>query len=208
MRFFSSSALPSAEKLRFAASCSAAETMFGFLPPPSRCLLPIGPGHSADAGHYLVRGFDKSIVLSCRMTRMLRRLAFVLLCGGKDFPRAARLLDRRDGGLRSAVNLDIQLGLEFTTAEQPHAILRASQDAGLHQRFGVDGVVGVEQLGVDRLLNAVEIDLGEFEPENIVEAALRQGAVQRHLATFEALDAHAGARGLALAAAAGGLALA
>ena len=32
MRFFSSSALPSAEKLRFAASCSAAETIFGFLP--------------------------------------------------------------------------------------------------------------------------------------------------------------------------------
>src|SRR5260370_2187830 len=37
MRFFSSSAFPSAEKLRFAASCSAAETMFGFLPPPLRC---------------------------------------------------------------------------------------------------------------------------------------------------------------------------
>jgi hypothetical protein len=33
MRFFSSSALASAPKLRFAASCSAAETMFGFLPP-------------------------------------------------------------------------------------------------------------------------------------------------------------------------------
>jgi hypothetical protein len=37
MRFFSSSAFASAPKLRFAASCSAAETMFGFLPPPSRC---------------------------------------------------------------------------------------------------------------------------------------------------------------------------
>src|ERR1700750_1638941 len=33
MRFFSSSALANAPKLRFAASCSAAETMFGFLPP-------------------------------------------------------------------------------------------------------------------------------------------------------------------------------
>src|SRR5215212_11512981 len=97
MRFFSSSAFASAEKLRFAASCSAAETILvGFLPPPSRCHAR-GPGHSADAGHYLVLGFDKSIILPCRMTQMLRRLAFVLLGRCKDFHRAARLLDRRDG---------------------------------------------------------------------------------------------------------------
>jgi hypothetical protein len=67
MRFFSSSAFPSAEKLRFAASCSAAETMFGFLPPSLALSCPDRPGHSADAGHYLVLGFDKSIVLSCRL---------------------------------------------------------------------------------------------------------------------------------------------
>src|SRR5713226_3478441 len=207
MRFFSSSALASAEKLRFAASCSAAETMFGFLPPPSRCDAPIDPGHSADAGHYLVLGFDKSIVLSCRMTQMLRRLAFVLF-RRQDFHRAARLLDRRDGGFRSAVNLDIQLGLEFAAAEQPHAILRTPDNARFHQRFGIDGTARVEPLGVDRLLNPVEIDLGKFEPEDVVEAAFRQPPMQRHLATFKTLDAHAGARGLALAAAAGGLALA
>jgi len=68
MRFFSSSAFASAEKLRFAASCSAAETMFGFLPPPSRCHAPVGRDIQPDAGHYLVLGFDKSIILSCRMT--------------------------------------------------------------------------------------------------------------------------------------------
>src|ERR1700748_3265680 len=67
MRFFSSSALPSAEKLRFAASCSAAETMFGFLPRRFQLSCPTMDGHSADAGHYLVLGFDKSIVLSCRL---------------------------------------------------------------------------------------------------------------------------------------------
>src|SRR5258708_4183680 len=86
------------------------------------------------------------------MTQMLRRLAFILLCRRQDFHRAARLLDRRDGGFRSAVNLDIQLGLEFTAAEQPHAVLRAPDHAGFHQRFGVDGAVGVERLGVDRFL--------------------------------------------------------
>src|ERR1700737_46538 len=142
------------------------------------------------------------------MTQMLRRLAFVLLCRRQDFHRAARLLDRRDGGFRRAVNLDIELGLEFTTAEQPDAVFRASDNAGFHQRFGVDGARGVEQLGVDRVLNAIEIDFGKFEPENIVEAALRQPPMDRHLAALKALDAHAGARGLALAAAARGLALA
>src|ERR1700694_700387 len=142
------------------------------------------------------------------MTQMLRRLAFVLLCRRQDFHRAARLSAPRDRRFRRAVNLDVQLGLEFTPAKQPHAILGASDNAGFHQRFGVDGALGVEQLGVDRLLNAVEIDLGEFEPENIVEAALRQAPMDRHLAAFKTLDAHTGARGLALAAAAGSLALA
>src|SRR6267143_3743033 len=142
------------------------------------------------------------------MTQMLRRLAFVLLCRRQDFHRTSRLLDRRDGGFRSAVNLDIQLGLEFAAAEQPHAVLRTPDNAGFHQRFGIDGTAGVEPLGVDRLLNAVEVDLGKFEPEDVVEAALRQPPMQRHLATFKTLDAHAGARGLALAAAAGRLALA
>ena len=142
------------------------------------------------------------------MTQMLRRLAFVLLRGGKDFHRAARLLDRRDGGFGGAVYLDRQLGLELTAAEQPHAILGAPDDAGFHQRFGIDGALGVEQLGVDRLLEPVKIDLGVFDPEDVVEAALRQPPMQRLLAAFKTLDAHAGTRGLALAAAARGLALA
>jgi hypothetical protein len=46
-------------------------------------------------------------------------------------------------------------------------------------------------LGIDRVLEPVEIDLGEIETEDVVEAALRQTAMQRHLAALEALDAHA-----------------
>jgi len=67
MRFFSSSALASAPKLRFAASCSAAETMVGFLP-AAFAVMPRTADILADAGHYLVLGFDKSIILSsgCR----------------------------------------------------------------------------------------------------------------------------------------------
>src|SRR5882757_5794665 len=214
MRFFSSSAFPSAEKLRFAASCSAAETIFSFLPRALRRHLPLGRDiwRTPD-----IIWCSAAISPSLRhadtrrrraMTQMLRRLAFVLLCRRQDLHRAARLFDRRDGGFRSAVNLDRQLGLEFAAAEQPHAVLGAPHNLGLDQRFDGDGVRGVDQLGVDRILKTIEIDLGEIEPEDVVEAALRQAPMQRHLTAFEALDAHAGARGLALAAAARGLALA
>ena len=69
------------------------------------------------------------------------------------------------------------------------------------------GCLGIEQAGVDRRLHLAEIDLVELDRERgVAEAALGQAAMQRHLAAFEALDAHAGARGLALAAAAAGLA--
>ena len=106
------------------------------------------------------------------------------------------------------MNLDIELGLEYAAPEQPHAIPGAPQHAGLHQRFSGDRFLGVDQLGIDGLLKAVEIDLGKLEAEDVVEAALRQPPMQRHLTALEALDAHARARGLALATAACGLALA
>src|SRR4029077_5676296 len=93
-------------------------------------------------------------------------------------------------------------------AQQPHAALGPAQHARLHQGFGIDDRTGIEGLGVDRLLQTVEIDLGIFDAEHVVEAALGQTAMQRHLAAFKALDADARTRGLALAAAAGPLALA
>src|SRR6201989_1446584 len=141
------------------------------------------------------------------MTQMLRRLAFFRE-GRQDLHRAAGLLDRRDRGLRGAMHLDVELGLEFTAAEQPHAGLGAAQHAGLHQRLGIDHAAGIELLGIHGVLETVEIDLGELDAEDVVEAALRQTAMHRHLAAFETLDAHARTRGLALAAAAGLLALA
>src|SRR5204862_5223178 len=61
--------------------------------------------------------------------------------------------------------------------------------------------------GVDCRLHLAEVHLVQpkLKP-GVAEAALGQPAMQRHLATFEALDAHTGARGLALAAAPAGLA--
>ncbi len=69
-------------------------------------------------------------------------------------------------------------------------------------------LAGVELAVIDCLLQALQADLGEVLGRNIVEAALGQAAVNRHLAAFEALDGHAGARLLALDALAGGLAAA
>src|SRR5262249_378528 len=96
----------------------------------------------------------------------------------------------------------------LAAAEQTHAVLGAAQRARLHQGLGIDHATRVELLGVDRILDAVQIDLDEIEREDVVEAALRQTAMHRHLAALEALDAHAAARGLALAATGRGLALA
>src|SRR5262249_57681968 len=113
-----------------------------------------------------------------------------------------------DGGFGGAVDVDVQLGLELAAAEQPHAALGAAQHAGLDQRLRRDRVLGIDRLGIDGVLQPVEIDLGELDAEDVVEAALGQTAMHRHLAAFKALDAHARTRGLALAAAAGLLALA
>src|SRR5882757_540407 len=212
MRFFSSSALASAPKLRFAASCSAAETMLWLSPAAPHASSPKGCRQTPDiiwCSASISPSFYRRIARDRRaMTQMLRRLAFLLLGRSQYLHRAAGLFNRRDRGFRGAMHLDGELGLEFAAAEQPHAVLGAAQHAGLDQRFGSDGFLDIDQLRVDRLLQPVEIDLGEVEPEDVVEAALRQTPMQRHLAALEALDAHARTRGLALAAAARSLALA
>src|SRR5690606_6781746 len=61
---------------------------------------------------------------------------------------------------------------------------------------------------VDELLDHAKVHLGVVLGERIVEATLRNSHVQRHLAAFEAIDAHARTGLGALLAAAGGLALA
>src|SRR5207244_1914391 len=77
----------------------------------------------------------------------------------------------------------------------------------LDQGLGIHGRAGVELAGVDRALNAAEIDFVELLGEwRVFEAALRQPAMERHLAALEPFDAHARAGGLALAAATGRLA--
>src|SRR3546814_9631325 len=72
----------------------------------------------------------------------------------------------------------------------------------------IDRLAGIQPAGVDGALQAADVHHLEIAREDVVEAALRQAPVQRHLAALEALDGHAGARLLALVAVARGLALA
>src|SRR5215470_7399250 len=94
----------------------------------------------------------------------------------------------------------LQRHLDFTPAEQPNAVLGTPQHPAPDQGLDVDRVVAVEHPTVDRRLDAIEIHHIELECENVVETALRQSPMQRHLPTLESLDAYTGARSLALAA--------
>src|SRR5262249_2879270 len=127
---------------------------------------------------------------------------------GRQLDLAAGLLDRGDRRCRGAGDLHFDLGLDLAFAKEAHAVQRLlEQPGGLHGG-GVDRLGGVELLLVDRLLQRAEVDLGPRLLVRRQEAALGDAAVERHLATLEALDGDAGARLLALHAAARGLALA
>src|SRR5271163_4642190 len=119
---------------------------------------------------------------------------------------AAGLLDRRHRRRRGARDVDRQLGLELALGEQPDRLVGMAHQAGGLQRGTGDVDLGVEPPGLDRGLDPPQIDDLESLAKNILEAALGQPPMQRHLAALEALDPHAGARLLALDAAARGLA--
>ena len=74
------------------------------------------------------------------------------------------------------------------------------------QRVMVERALDIELAGIDRLLDRADVHLGIVLGEDVVEAALRQPHVERHLAALEAGDRHARARLGALLAAPGGLA--
>src|SRR6185295_16575290 len=91
-------------------------------------------------------------------------------------------------------------------AEEAHAVLAAAGEAGRLQRRMVDHALRIERLGIDQLLDRAQVHLGIILGEDVVEAALRDPHVERHLAALETEDGDAGAALLALLAAAGGLA--
>src|SRR5258708_36507659 len=125
----------------------------------------------------------------------------------QDCDRAAGFFHGRDGGFGSPPYGHRHLGLELAHSEQAYPGLGPPQDPGLDQRGAIHRRIRIELAGIDRRLDAAEIDLVQLQRERgVAEAALGQTPMQGHLAALEALYAHARARRLALAAAAAGLA--
>jgi hypothetical protein len=131
-----------------------------------------------------------------------------LLPAGNRFQRdrAAFRLDRLDRTRRRAGDLEGKLTRDLAISEQAHAVLGAADQPRRLQRLDSDRLLAVEPARIDGGLDAAEIELVELLGEDVVETALRQAPMQRHLTTFEALDGDAGARLLALHALARGLA--
>src|SRR5262249_27068435 len=142
---------------------------------------------------------DQGLTLCCR-----RRFRF----RPDPFHRPARLLDRRARRPGRALDLERYRDLQFVVGEEPDAILLAADHARRLQRCGVDRRLRVEFAGIDRLLHPLEADLIVVVGKDVVEAALRQAPMERHLSAFKALYGDAGARLLPLDATAAGLALA
>ena len=207
MRFLSSSALASAEKLRLAASCSAAEAMAGSeLPPSRRGRARTRPSSRPDRW--------KSWTPGTRSRRRRRRSGGALRAASRlrragSSTDAAGLLDRRDRRLRGALDRESDLGLELAArraaARRPWrgAARRPAPAPRRRSCAPASSLPASIACWTRPRLTSLSLDAN-----GVVEAALGQAPMQRHLAAFEALDAHARARGLALAAAAAGLALA
>src|SRR3569623_175797 len=181
--------------------------MGGFHPPSPSFCQSRGSNENArrNAGHDSSGSLGRRLGLALLGSSLLS--SFVLR-RSEDLHRTASLLDRLDRRLGGAVDFDGDLGLQLTAAKQAHAALGTAQHAGLHQRLSVDRALGIDLLVIDGFLQAVQVHFRQFDAEDVVESALRQAAMQRHLAAFKTLDAHARTRGLALAAAAGLLAFA
>src|SRR5205085_3302618 len=112
------------------------------------------------------------------------------------------------GRFRRARNRERHFGGELSAAEQADAVPRPAHNPRLDEHVDIALVCGIELASVDRLLHPREAHLIEALAEHVVEAALRQPPMQRHLPALEALDRNARTGLLAFDAAPAGFALA
>src|SRR5690606_16416453 len=120
--------------------------------------------------------------------------------------RAADLFHRLMGGCRGVVHGDVDFRLELARAEQPDPVLLTTDHAGRNECGEVDRLAGVDLASVDGLRQPAQAQLVPLLALPLVEAALRQAPVERHLTAFETAEADARARLLALYTPAGSLA--
>src|SRR6188472_2834360 len=193
MRFLRSSAFAKAEKLMFAASCSAADAISYLM--PSGGLDPKISGAEPEVATVSAFG---------RAGRLVSPLAG--LPRGNERDGAAGLFHRLGGAPAGVVDRDRDFRGEHALAEQPHTIPRLARQAGRQQGCRVHRLAGIEPARIDCRLQPPQIDLVEAQRIRLGEAALGQPAIDRHLTALEACLGAAGPRRLALAAAPGRLA--
>src|SRR5262245_18989828 len=188
MRFLRSSAFAKAEKLMFAASCSAADAMSYLM--PSVGLDPKISGAEPE---------DATVSPLARAGRLVAPLGGPLWRKERD--RAAGLFDGFRRAPAGMVHRDRNLRREFALAEQPDPVPRLACQTGRAERRRVDRLAGIEPPGIDRRLQPTQIDFVETQRIRLREAALGQPAVDRHLPALVTRLCTAGTRGLTLAAA-------
>src|ERR1700723_756123 len=195
MRFLSSSALPKADQLMLAASCSAADAIRSAPSGAARRVQQVLTWTDEAQAENAPRPSNPSYGRPAAICHHLR---------GPSSPRAPLGLHPPSfapRALRGGEDFERQFRFQFALAEDLHAIARPRADAGRDQGLDRHRLGGVELARIERLLDAAEIDLVNVACGRIDEAALGQTAMQGHLAAFKALDAHAGAGRLTLAAA-------
>src|SRR5215470_14834173 len=134
---------------------------------------------------------------------LLRRCSGALLRDGHHLCDTAGLLELGLGGRREGVRANRQLLGDVTLGEDLHQRRGARHHAGVLHRLDVD-------LAVEALAEVAEVHREGLATKRVLEAALGQAALHRHLPAFET-DAGAVVAGtglLALHALAGGLAMA
>src|SRR5690606_31760222 len=124
----------------------------------------------------------------------------------RQLDRSTGLLDLLESGLRRVSDVERHLRRQFTIAEHAYTVLGAADNACLDECSSIDGLRRIKLLGIDRRLKAGERDFIELVAEDVHETALRQAAVDWHLAAFEAVDGNAGTGLLSLDAASARLA--
>ena len=137
IRFLSSVALEKAPKLILEASCSAADAIWDL--PGWTYLSGLRLGSAASAAAPPWR--RPSSILTSTLPPAFSTAAIA--------------------ALEAPATLIVSLAFELALGEQAHAVARAAQHAGRDQGRAVDRAAGRELAGVDRLLQAAEIDLDD-----------------------------------------------
>src|SRR6056297_1572463 len=176
MRLRNSVALPSADQLVLAAICSAADTIRGSLSydnAASGCF----PAQAASKGKLedYVSG---------------RRPAHNLLFSGLrccDRKLAPGFLDGVDRRLGGAGHRDVEFRGHFALGQNAHTIELAPHETRGHEHVLGDLGGAVDLARLDEFLNQAEIHHSKGFAVWLVEAALGQTLIERHLAALVAL---------------------